>query len=395
MFLYILLALVILLSMIAIHELGHYVVGRIFGFKINEFAIGMGPALLRKRMKNGEHFSIRVLPLGGFCSFYDGEEEGREEEKELIKPVDPFENRNEEKNISAHSHSNVTTSSLSTSHSPLSQKTPLKFNEHKPYKRILVLLGGAVFNFLSAIVFSFIFILVIGSQTMSVYSLMENQDGVYFNENLRAGDRIVAVDGRRINMLNTFHSRVGRIDLGDEMIFTVVREGYEQDVLVTVRNIQTFNSEGELIHEFNGFGFNPQAGSERVGFFRALLYSVPFTFQISWQILVVLGNLITGQLPVTALSGPVGIVSGIAMTAADNNARDLLMLLPFIASNLAIVNLLPLPALDGSKIIFTGIEWARKKPMKKKVETIIHLVGIVALLGLMLILTFFDVARLL
>jgi len=381
--------------MIAIHELGHYVVGRIFGFKINEFAIGMGPALLRKRMKNGEHFSIRVLPLGGFCSFYDGEEEGREEEKELIKPVDPFENRNEEKNISAHSHSNVTTSSLSTSHSPLSQKTPLKFNEHKPYKRILVLLGGAVFNFLSAIVFSFIFILVIGSQTMSVYSLMENQDGVYFNENLRAGDRIVAVDGRRINMLNTFHSRVGRIDLGDEMIFTVVREGYEQDVLVTVRNIQTFNSEGELIHEFNGFGFNPQAGSERVGFFRALLYSVPFTFQISWQILVVLGNLITGQLPVTALSGPVGIVSGIAMTAADNNARDLLMLLPFIASNLAIVNLLPLPALDGSKIIFTGIEWARKKPMKKKVETIIHLVGIVALLGLMLILTFFDVARLL
>ncbi|MCL2861182.1 MAG: site-2 protease family protein [Firmicutes bacterium] len=418
MFFYILLAITILLAMIAIHELGHYLVGKIFKFKINEFAIGMGPALLRKRMKSGEYFSIRILPLGGYCAFYDGEEED-EKKNQGDGGADPFEESNKNtvgdaalgvpnEGVSvtcsgtprAASTTNTVKNNLNNSNSHQSQTTnhkPLKFNDQKPYKRILVLLGGAAFNFISAVVFSFIFILVIGAQTVSVYALMQTPDGEYYNDNLRAGDRIIAVNGREINMLNPFHSRVGRVSedrSGEVLVFTLLNDGVEREEEVTIRLIQSFNNEGVLVNEFYGFGFTPLSGTERVGFFRALLYSVPFTFQISWQILVVLGNLITGQIPMTALSGPVGIVSGIATTAASNNARDILMLLPFIASNLAIVNLLPLPALDGSKIIFTGIEWVRKKPIKRKVEMIIHLVGIVFLLGLMLILTFFDVARL-
>ena len=143
--LYILLAIVVLLLMIVIHEFGHYIAGKILKFKINEFAVGFGPAIFSKtNKKTGEKFSLRLIPLGGYCAF-EGEDELEERRKaenaEKIANEDVFEQKAEVENAEA-----VETSELKT------------FNEHAPWKRIIVLVSGALFNFVSAILFSALFL---------------------------------------------------------------------------------------------------------------------------------------------------------------------------------------------------------------------------------------------
>ena len=143
--------------MVVIHEFGHYIAGKILKFKINEFSVGFGPKLFSKKKKNGEVFSLRLVPLGGFCAF-----EGEDEECE--------------------------------------NKETRSFNNEKPWKRIIVLLSGGVFNILSAVIFSFLFILIVGfavPQVSEVYAIDEAGTVPYCE--LKQSDEIVAVNGEPID----------------------------------------------------------------------------------------------------------------------------------------------------------------------------------------------------
>lgn len=376
-FLFILIAVVILLVMIVIHELGHYVAGKIFKFKINEFSVGFGPKIFsKKNKKTGEVFSLRAVPLGGFCAFED--ESGLESEEETGEVIDPdsvFPEIQPEQ-------------VMPPCVDPLKEKEeatekPRSFTEEKPWKRIIVLAAGAFFNFVSAIIFSFIFILAVGYVTPEVYTLYADENGNNYCAELRVGDVITAVNGEKISIMKTYDDLVKVKEVGTTYDLTIIRDGKESIVTVTMKRIVSKAADGSDLN-YVGLGFTPVNTSVKCGAGYAFKYCVPYTCKLSISILASFGGLITGRIPITSMTGPIGTVGYMAeLGMAD--LRNFLVLLPLIAANLAIFNILPIPALDGSKIVFTLIEWVRGKPVNRKVENIIHTVGLLLLFGFVIV----------
>ncbi len=383
--------------MIVIHEFGHYTAGKLLNFKITEFSIGFGPKIFQKRKKNGELFSLRAIPLGGYCAFEgdeedddDGEEDTPSEsaEKSVAADSEPFEE------FAATPESEIKNKKQAEKSSLVSKMGEGgAFNAEKPWKRIIVFLSGALFNLLSAVIFSVIYISVIGYASPTVTAVYQKPGGESYsslqgseiidwidNEPVYddSGDEIIAVNGKKISVLRSFEDLVKKVKLGETVTFTVLRDGETLDVKVDKQVITQENGES-----YEGFGFLSTRNYKKVGFGSALLYSVPFTGKMSWTILGTFGQLITGQLPLSSLSGPVGTITQIA-DLSHENWRNILVLLPLIASNLAVFNLLPIPALDGSKIIFTVIEWIRKKPINRKIENLVHFIEIIFILGLVI-----------
>lgn len=374
-FLFILIAVVILLVMIVIHELGHYVAGKIFKFKINEFSVGFGPKIFsKKNKKTGEVFSLRAVPLGGYCAFED--ESGLEEETgEVVDPDSVFP---EIRPVSV----------MPPCVDPLKEKEeaaekPRSFTEEKPWKRIIVLAAGAFFNFVSAIIFSFIFIVAVGYVEPEVHTLYADENGNNYCTELQVGDVITAVNGEKISIMKTYDDLVKVKNVGATYDFTIIRNGQKTTVTVTMKQIKSKAADGSDLN-YVGLGFSPVNTSVKCGAGYAFKYCVPYTCKLSISILASFGGLITGRIPITSLTGPVGTV-GIMAELGMADLRNFLVLLPLIAANLAIFNILPIPALDGSKIVFTLIEWVRGKPVNRKVENIIHTVGLLLLFGFVIV----------
>lgn len=362
--LYILLAIVILLVMIVIHELGHYIAGKILKFKINEFSVGFGPKILSKTKKNGEVVSLRAIPLGGFCAFA-GETDTEDE-----KPAEPF----------------TETADVSNAAQPAAHERT--FLEEKPWKRIIVLLSGGVANLLSAVIFAFIFIWAVGFTVPTVQQVYTAPDGSVYNP-LQKGDIIRAVNGKDVSIMHSYEDLIGGLKENDSATLVVERNGERISVNVTKKHIQSEAVDPDTgkteTLDYVGLGFVSMSSFEKVGFGYALKYCVPYMFKLSWMILGSFGSMFTGKVPITDLSGPAGTVALMA-DLARANWRNIFILLPLIASNVGLFNLLPIPALDGSKVVFTTIEWIRGKPVNRKVENMIHTVGILVLLGLLVIL---------
>ena len=348
--LYVLLAIVVLLLMIMIHETGHYLVGKLLHFKIEEYSIGFGKPIFQKTLKSGEVFSLRWIPLGGFCAF-KGEDE--DEEKEVSE---------EEKKE--------------------------YFNAQAPWKRLLVLIAGATFNFISGIIFTFILLLSVGSGICRVTDITA-QNG---NENIiHRGDIILEVDGKEPTFINGGIVKLMEDkDVGEDIVLTVNRDGEILDITVTKYQQYQLDSEGNIENDDQG---NPIVTGKVIGitteyvkysFGEALLKCVPYTFKMAWECLVVLGELVTGKLGIESVGGPITTVSTIA-TSAQANMKNLLLLFPLIAVNLAVFNLLPIPALDGGRAVFVLIEWIFRKPVPRDIEGKIHTIGIFVLFGLVII----------
>lgn len=348
--LYVLLAIVVLLLMIMIHETGHYLVGKLLHFKIEEYSIGFGKPIFQKTLKSGEVFSLRWIPLGGFCAF-KGEDE--DEEKEVSE---------EEKKE--------------------------YFNAQAPWKRLLVLIAGATFNFISGIIFTFILLLSVGSGICRVADITA-QNG---NENIiHRGDVILEVDGKEPTFINGGIVKLMEDkDVGEDIVLTVNRDGEIIDITVTKYQQYQLDSEGNIENDDQG---NPIVTGKvigitteyvKYGFGEALLKCVPYTFKMAWECLVVLGELVTGKLGIESVGGPITTVSTIA-TSAQANMKNLLLLFPLIAVNLAVFNLLPIPALDGGRAVFVLIEWIFRKPVPRDIEGKIHTIGIFVLFGLVII----------
>jgi len=409
---YIIIAIAFLLILIMVHELGHYIFGKVLGFKINEFSIGFGPAILQKTKANGEKISLRVFPLGGYCAF-----EGEDEEVE----------------------------------------TEGAFNKQKPWKRLIVLFGGVFFNFLFGIITSVIYL------SMATYSLPEIVQLSDGNTNpFQRGDVIVAVEDNKLNYYRVssdsftqFAKLTEDYGAGEEFTVTVLRQGKEVDLTVKKEirpaNRYTTNLEGlrdklyvknsdetyTLIERTDLYSYvkdmnNPldnlykqvdnngtityelyqkaevlemggitesTAGLSlgilqtyhyyEYNFGQALLYAVPFGLDVCWLVLKVLGGIFTGATAVSDLGGTVTAVDQIAvLTQID--LRYLVYLLPMIAMNLAVFNILPIPALDGARMVFVLIEMIRKKPINKNVEGYIHFGGLLLLLAFVVFLDIYH-----
>lgn len=358
--LYVILAIIILLLMIVIHEFGHYVAGKILKFKINEFSIGFGPKIIQKKKKNGELFSLRLIPLGGYCAF-EGETDTENTDK--LANVSP------------------TGENLFVENAPKqivgNARATKSFIDEKPWKRIIVLLAGGVFNIVSAVIFSFIVILIVGVGMPKVTSL-------YVPSVIQSGDQIVKIDGKEIDILNSFEELTKGSKVGDNYTVTVNRNGSLVDIILTVKTISYVDEKDGITKSYDGFGFKSERVYESCNIGTALLYSVPYTIKLSWAILGSFFDLVTGQIPITSLTGPVGTIGMMAELSAFD-WRNILLLLPLIASNLGLFNLLPIPALDGSKVVFTTIEWVRGKPINRKVENYIHTIGLFVLFAFVIV----------
>ena len=334
---YILIALVALLLMVVIHELGHYLAGKLFKFKILEFAVGFGPAIKKwTNKKTGEVFSIRPIPLGGFCQFEDEDE---------------------------------------------TSKSPTAFNNQAPWKRLIVLFAGAFFNFISAIIIITMFFTFYGQVLPTIASVYEGSAAQ--EAGLMEGDVVLRYNGSQVNVLLQDDFQVKVRSGGDTGTFTVLRNGKVHTFRATKREYSYDANAGKDlpadIKTVVGFGFSSYLGPVRLGFFRSLGRSFSFIFYVVWQILLVFGRLITGQIPLKeAAGGPVAVVDTMQQ-ATRAGLASLSFVVCLISANLAVMNLLPLPALDGSRMVFCIIEWIRGKPINKKVEGIIHTVGFFAL----------------
>ncbi len=328
---YIALAILVLLLMITIHEFGHYTAGKILKFKINEFSIGFGKALFTKTKKNGEVFSIRLVPLGGYCAF-DGEDTNNEADG--------------------------------------------SFNAQKPWKRLIVLFCGAFFNFLSAIIFSVVLLAVIGNGQVMVNNIEGINNSV---DRLQVGDIITHCNDEKISFFNPIGNITQNFDIGEDIKMTIIRNGEKKEIVVQKYTTVQEGKEVGIIGMQNSY--------VRLSFGKALLQAVPFTFEMAWQCLVILGQLIVGKYGLKDVGGPITTIGYIADAGAIS-MYNLLLLIPLIAVNLAVFNLLPIPALDGAKMVFVLIEWIRGKPINRDVENKIHTVGLILLFAFVVIVDF-------
>ena len=354
---YWLLALACLMFMVVIHEFGHYIAGKILGFRIVEFAIGFGPRIIKiTNKKNGEIFSVRPFPLGGFCQFY-GEDEEKEEEG--------------------------------------------AFNSQKPWKRLIVLFSGAFFNLVSAFVLITLIFTFYG-QLLPTVETLSPESYIAQNGILQSGDVILEVNDKNVNILmqddlNIAFSRIGDDESGT---FTLLRDGKKIKVSVQKSDIYLLDENGNVSLDENGmpltrraFGFTSSIKYVKLNFFTAFARSFSYGFYMVYKIFWLLGQLITGALGFfESAGGPITVLATMSQTAKTGFGA-LAYVVCLISANLAVMNLLPLPALDGSKMVFTIIEWIRGKPINRKAENIIHTVGIILLFGLSILADVMQIVR--
>ncbi len=371
----VLLAVVILLVMVTIHEFGHYVAGKILGFKINEFSVGFGPAIWKRRSKKtGELFALRCIPLGGYCAF-DGEDEMDEEP---TQKVEPFEETTE-------NEGGMSATKEETVEEEYPEPKGERFNDQAPWKRIIVLLAGATMNYLLAL---FLIIVMFASVGRPVYKVMEVPEGSNFTgqiqpvegkEVLQAGDIILKIDGKNVYLISDYMDILEGKKAGDEVRLTVLREDKKTSVYIRLSEDAKFKNMTDtntLLYAMGTVGLTTV--TEKQGFFETVGHSAAYSVKIGGTVLRSLGELLTGKLSLNAMGGPVTTIK-VTSQAASNGLLSFLNIAAFIGVNLAVFNLLPIPALDGCKVIFCLIEWIRRKPVNRKVEAIIHFAGIIFL----------------
>lgn len=336
---YWLIAILMLGLLILVHELGHYLLGRALGFKIMEFAIGFGPKLV-KWEKKGIKYSLRAFPLGGFVAFY-GEDADKPDE-------------------------------------------PGAMNNMPWWKRLIVLASGVGFNLIFALILSIVLFTSVGIQTTVVAKI--EPTAPIAQTGLQVGDTILKVNGEEVLITN--------------QIYPLIQEASDQDITLTVERDgkeYQFTADKYKTNEGMLLGITPDVKPVKKGFFQNVEYAVKYDVWMAQEMYKVLGKLVIGQVSVNDLSGPIstiGVIGKNVQSSAQYGAHALIMtiveLLLIISVNLAIFNILPIPALDGFRMVLVIIERIRKKPINRELEAKINFAGFVVLIGLVVVLELYK-----
>lgn len=341
-------SLLMLLLVILIHEFGHFAMAKLVGIGVAEFSIGMGPELY-STTKNGTQYNVRLLPVGGYVLL-----EGDDEDS-----IQEIENEDGKKEIVF-----------------LDNDSPTAFRNAKIWKRIAVMAFGAFMNF----VFSLLIFIVLASRIVTPTTVIESfVDGLpAADSELKTGDKVISVNGESVRVWEDISAILNKDN--SKTIATIEVE----------RDSKTYTV--ELVPgEENGrrmIGISPKYAKDSIGGSVEKGYRMMMTY--ADMIFDFLKGAVKGKASIGDLSGPVGVVNQIGK-AVNSGIDDLLFFLAYVNLNLGIFNLLPIPALDGSKILFLFVEAIRGKEMSRKVESAILTVGVVLLILLMLAVTYKDV----
>ncbi len=346
---YLLIAILMFSFLIFIHEFGHFITAKLFDVKVNEFSIFMGPRILHWG-KGETDYSLRLLPIGGFCAM-EGEDG--------------------------------------------SSQDPRSFTSKAPWKRAIILAAGAFMNFVTGLVILLIIYGTAGGfRTTEITGFV---DGCPLEGTLQVGDVVEKIDGQRVYIFSDFTMLTERA--GEGKTDLTVRRGGEtvelKDVDLTKREYQVDGQTKKI------YGITFGATEEKTPL--TLLKNAWYT-AVDFARMVKMGliDLVTGAVGVKDLSGPVGIVDAVQETgsSAASTADGILNVLyfcAFIAVNLAVMNMLPIPALDGGHIFLLLVTWAIESVTKRKIdpkyEAYIHGAGLVLLMALMVVVTFQDIVR--
>lgn len=359
----ILAALLVFSAVIAIHEFGHFTVAKLCGIQVNEFSIGMGPVLWKKNHK-GTQYSLRALPVGGFVAL-EGEESPESQQAEAAHTVQEQPAPETEASV---------------------QPTGVPLNEAPVWQRALVMVAGAVMNFVLGFV---VLVLLISARNEPITSRVIykiNEGALCGQTGLEAGDKVLAVNGRRCFVANDMIYELVRAEQY-RADFTVLRDGKTVE-LPDVQFDTWVDDSGEthMSLGFTVYGIQKtplnvlkEAGNS-VLYYGRIIYTS-------------LADLVRGRESINDLSGPVGIVTAIGQ-AASYGWQDLLELLALITINLGILNLLPFPALDGGKIVFLLIEGITGYAVPEKIQGSLTVAAFALLFGLMIFATYNDILRL-
>ena len=372
-------ALLIFGAVIAIHEFGHFAVAKLCGVQVNEFSIGMGPTLI-KTYRKGTQYTLRLLPVGGFVAL-EGEESPESQQAEGEERSDL-----EERPLSQRSGADSSPNGGALNGEEVSQPTGKPLNEAPVWQRALIMAAGACMNFLLGFV---VMAILLAAQNEPITSrvIYAVEDGALCGQTgLEAGDKVLAVNGRRCFVANDILYELVRTQ-SYSADFTVLRNG--QKVQLPRVQFDTWQDEKGETHMSIGFsvyGLEKTPGNV----LREAGNSVLYYGRIVFTSLV---DLVRGRESINNLSGPVGIVSAIGQ-AASYGWQDLLELLALITVNVGIFNLLPFPALDGGKVVFLLIEGVTGHAVPEKIQSGLIVAAFALLFGLMIFATYNDILRL-
>lgn len=326
-------------AIIALHEFGHFVTAKLFKIKVNEFAIGMGPALA-KRQKGPTVYALRALPIGGYVAL-EGEDEASDD--------------------------------------------PKAFSNQKAWKRFIVIAAGAVLNIILGLLLISIMLASDGSVSTAVVS--DVSESLAKAENgIQTGDKIIKIDGTRVHSSKDLYYCLYRSK--DNKYDILLRRGKEKIKL----------SQTEINYDLEQGVCSFIVGSEKITWKNILPGAIRETASMTKMIWLSLIDMLKGHFSMKDLAGPVGTINIVANTATDavksSNYSSIIFILAFITVNIGIVNLLPLPALDGGRLFFIFVEFLIRKPVPKKFEAYVHAAGLILLLALMAFITFNDIVNL-
>lgn len=344
----ILIAIIVFSLLILFHELGHFTLAKLNGIRVNEFCLGLGPTIVGFT-KGETKYSLKLMPFGGACMM-EGEDESSDDDR--------------------------------------------AFNKKGVWARISVVAAGPIFNFIMAVVFSFVIMSAAGVDTAKLSDVI---DGYAAQEaGLQAGDIITAMGGkdihfyREISLYATFHE-------GEPVEVEFIRPGQDEIDSFETTLVPKYDEEsGRYLYGF------VSGGREKLGFFENVKYAF---YELGYYIDVTIQSLkmlVSGGASVNDLSGPVGIVQSMGEVYEESVENDgyfyaflnMMSWATMLSANLGVMNLLPIPALDGGRLVFLVIEAIRGKALDPEKEGMVHMVGIILLFGLMFVVMFNDIRKL-
>ena len=345
----VLFAILLFSMLIFVHELGHFLTAKLSGVQVNEFSMFMGPALWSKKI--GETlYSIRLIPIGGYCAM-----EGEDGDSD----------------------------------------NPRSFGHAAWWKRLIILAAGAAMNFIVGVLLMVIIYLPARQAVVPVISSFESFATVNGADGLQVGDKILELDGEKIYVQSDF-SMLLRLNPGETHDLVVLRKGQKVALKNFRMETHPVTDDSGVTRQLYGMNFTVES------------LNLPGKLQYAWNqsldtvrlVRLSLQMLLSGKAGIGDMTGPVGIVQQMAVVADESASRmDALMNMlyfgGFIAINLAVMNLLPIPALDGGRIvgvvITTAVEAVTRKKIDTKYEGYLHGAGMILLMALMAVIMFKDI----